>query len=164
MLACSAGLLPTFATIPIFWGLYRTLTNVTNDGLLTEGFYWVPSLSGPQGALQPLPMSLSSCTAPSHGGGLAPSRASECLMPSKVQAATGSSLWWTDSLPAGGVLHQGTWSSLCCWLSSNTSPPQSSPRRQMPTRCTPCLALLHPSCAAAIRDTACCEATLRPSS
>lgn len=45
-LSC-AGCLPTLATIPIFWGLYRTLSNVSNAGLLTEGFYWIPSLSGP---------------------------------------------------------------------------------------------------------------------
>ena len=29
------------------WGLYRTLSNVSQAGLLTEGFYWIPSLSGP---------------------------------------------------------------------------------------------------------------------
>ncbi|CAL5218929.1 g676 [Coccomyxa viridis] len=43
----TAGCLPTLATIPIFWGLYRTLSNVSQAGLLTEGFYWIPSLSGP---------------------------------------------------------------------------------------------------------------------
>ncbi|CAL8469942.1 g9484 [Coccomyxa elongata] len=43
----AAGCLPTLATIPIFWGLYRTLSNVASAGLLTEGFYWIPSLSGP---------------------------------------------------------------------------------------------------------------------
>lgn len=43
----SAGCLPTLATIPVFWGLYRTLSNVSQAGLLTEGFYWIPSLSGP---------------------------------------------------------------------------------------------------------------------
>lgn len=42
-----AGCLPTIATIPIFWGLFRTLSNVTNEGRLTEGFYWLPSLAGP---------------------------------------------------------------------------------------------------------------------
>ena len=43
----SAGCLPTLATIPIFWGLYRSLSNAAGAGLLTEGFYWIPSLSGP---------------------------------------------------------------------------------------------------------------------
>ncbi|CAK0779373.1 hypothetical protein CVIRNUC_004757 [Coccomyxa viridis] len=43
----AAGCLPTLATIPVFWGLYRTLSNVSQAGLLTEGFYWIPSLSGP---------------------------------------------------------------------------------------------------------------------
>jgi hypothetical protein len=42
-----SGCLPTLATIPVFWGLYRTLNNVANEGLLTEGFFWIPSLSGP---------------------------------------------------------------------------------------------------------------------
>ncbi|KAG2437616.1 hypothetical protein HYH02_011255 [Chlamydomonas schloesseri] len=43
-----AGCLPTLATIPIFIGLYSSLTNVANDGLLdTQGFYFVPSLAGP---------------------------------------------------------------------------------------------------------------------
>ncbi|KAL6547476.1 ALBINO3-like protein 1, chloroplastic [Orobanche minor] len=42
-----AGCLPTLATIPIWIGLYRALSNVANEGLLTEGFFWIPSLSGP---------------------------------------------------------------------------------------------------------------------
>ncbi|GLC44867.1 hypothetical protein PLESTB_001681500 [Pleodorina starrii] len=43
-----AGCLPTLATIPIFIGLYSSLTNVANEGLLdTQGFYWIPSLAGP---------------------------------------------------------------------------------------------------------------------
>ncbi|GIL75791.1 hypothetical protein Vretimale_5518 [Volvox reticuliferus] len=43
-----AGCLPTMATIPIFIGLYSSLTNVANEGLLdTQGFYWIPSLAGP---------------------------------------------------------------------------------------------------------------------
>lgn len=43
-----AGCLPSLATIPIFIGLYRSLTNVASEGLLdTEGFYWIPSLAGP---------------------------------------------------------------------------------------------------------------------
>nr|ADI46852.1 ALB3_1f [Volvox carteri f. nagariensis] len=43
-----AGCLPTLATTPIFIGLYSSLTNVANEGLLdTQGFYWIPSLAGP---------------------------------------------------------------------------------------------------------------------
>lgn len=43
-----AGCLPTLATIPIFIGLYSSLTNAANDGLFdTQGFYWIPSLAGP---------------------------------------------------------------------------------------------------------------------
>jgi len=42
-----AGCLPTLATLPIWIGLYRALSNVANEGLLTEGFFWIPSLAGP---------------------------------------------------------------------------------------------------------------------
>ncbi|PIA30368.1 hypothetical protein AQUCO_05600063v1 [Aquilegia coerulea] len=42
-----AGCLPTVATIPVWIGLYRALSNVANEGLLTEGFFWIPSLAGP---------------------------------------------------------------------------------------------------------------------
>jgi len=46
----SAGCLPTLLTLPIFWGLYRALSNVAASGdssIVDQGFYWVPSLSGP---------------------------------------------------------------------------------------------------------------------
>jgi len=42
-----AGCLPTLATLPVWIGLYRALTNVANEGLLTDGFFWIPSLAGP---------------------------------------------------------------------------------------------------------------------
>lgn len=42
-----AGCLPTFATLPVFIGLYRALSNAAAEGLLTGGFYWIPSLGGP---------------------------------------------------------------------------------------------------------------------
>jgi YidC/Oxa1 family membrane protein insertase len=43
-----AGCLPTVATIPIFIGLYRSLTDVAAQGQLdNQGFYWIPSLAGP---------------------------------------------------------------------------------------------------------------------
>ncbi|THG02441.1 hypothetical protein TEA_014915 [Camellia sinensis var. sinensis] len=41
------GCLPTLATIPVWIGLYQALSNVANEGLLTEGFFWIPSLGGP---------------------------------------------------------------------------------------------------------------------
>jgi len=44
--------LPTLATLPIFWGLYRTLTNVASAGLLVDGFYFIPSLAGPTSLAQ----------------------------------------------------------------------------------------------------------------
>ena len=43
----AAGCAPTIATLPVFWGLYRALSNVAADGSLADGFYWIPSLSGP---------------------------------------------------------------------------------------------------------------------
>ncbi|KAK9827918.1 hypothetical protein WJX74_009095 [Apatococcus lobatus] len=42
-----AGCLPTLVTIPVWIGLYRALSNVADRGLLTEGFFWIPSLAGP---------------------------------------------------------------------------------------------------------------------
>ncbi|KAL6784384.1 ALB3A [Auxenochlorella protothecoides x Auxenochlorella symbiontica] len=43
-----AGCFPSLATIPVFIGLYRSLTGVASLGLLdNQGFYWVPSLAGP---------------------------------------------------------------------------------------------------------------------
>ncbi|CAM8913098.1 unnamed protein product [Rhodiola kirilowii] len=42
-----AGCLPTLATIPVWIGLYQALSNVANEGLFTEGFFWIPSLGGP---------------------------------------------------------------------------------------------------------------------
>jgi len=42
-----AGCLPVFATLPVFIGLYRALGNAAAEGLLTDGFYWIPSLGGP---------------------------------------------------------------------------------------------------------------------
>lgn len=42
-----AGCVPTLATIPIFIGLYRGLTQAADDGLLVDGFFFIPSLAGP---------------------------------------------------------------------------------------------------------------------
>eukprot|EP00884_Botryococcus_braunii_P018803 jgi/Botrbrau1/5606/Bobra.97_2s0029.1 len=42
-----AGCLPSLATLPVFWGLFRTLNNAATGGQMTAGFYWIPSLSGP---------------------------------------------------------------------------------------------------------------------
>ena len=42
-----AGCLPVFATLPVFIGLYRALSNASIEGLLADGFYWIPSLGGP---------------------------------------------------------------------------------------------------------------------
>lgn len=42
------SILSSLVTIPVFIGLYRALGNVAQDGLLSDGFLWIPSLSGPQ--------------------------------------------------------------------------------------------------------------------
>jgi len=43
-----AGCLPSLATIPIFIGLYRSLSNAADEGIFnSQGFYWIPSLAGP---------------------------------------------------------------------------------------------------------------------
>ena len=39
--------LTTAPLAQVFIGLYRALTNAAGDGLLTEGFFWIPSLGGP---------------------------------------------------------------------------------------------------------------------
>lgn len=41
------GCLPVLATLPIYFALYRSLSNVSKAGLLNEGFFWIPSLAGP---------------------------------------------------------------------------------------------------------------------
>ncbi|VVB15688.1 unnamed protein product [Arabis nemorensis] len=41
-----AGVNPLAATIPVWIGLYQALSNVANEGLLSEGFFWIPSLGG----------------------------------------------------------------------------------------------------------------------
>jgi hypothetical protein len=42
-----AGCLPTIATIPVFIGLYKALSNAADEGLGKEPFFWIPDLSGP---------------------------------------------------------------------------------------------------------------------
>eukprot|EP00210_Caulerpa_lentillifera_P006806 g6505.t1 len=42
-----AGCLPTLATIPVFIGLYRGLLNAADEGVLSDGFFLIPSLAGP---------------------------------------------------------------------------------------------------------------------
>lgn len=34
-------------TLPVWIGLYRALSNAADDGLLSEGWFWIPSLAGP---------------------------------------------------------------------------------------------------------------------
>lgn len=42
-----AGCLPTLATLPVFIGLYRSITRAADQGALSDGFYFIPSLAGP---------------------------------------------------------------------------------------------------------------------
>jgi YidC/Oxa1 family membrane protein insertase len=41
------GCLPMLVQLPIWFALYRALFGLANQGLLNEGFFWVPSLAGP---------------------------------------------------------------------------------------------------------------------
>ncbi|MCB0164720.1 MAG: membrane protein insertase YidC [Anaerolineae bacterium] len=41
------GCLPMLVQMPIWIALYRSLIQLSSQGLLTEGFFWIPSLSGP---------------------------------------------------------------------------------------------------------------------
>jgi hypothetical protein len=59
-----AGCLPTLATLPVWIGLYRALSNVTDEGLLTEGFFWIPSLAGPTSLAAQKAVSLSAPCSP----------------------------------------------------------------------------------------------------
>lgn len=45
-----AGCITSFAQIPIFLGLYRSVTRLAADGRLDEPFLWIPSLQGPVSA------------------------------------------------------------------------------------------------------------------
>ena len=59
------GCLPTLVQMPIWFALYQSLTQLSHEGLLYEGFLWIPSLAGPVadqaggiGWLWPLPPSV----------------------------------------------------------------------------------------------------------
>lgn len=57
------GCLPTLVQMPIWFALYQALTQLSNEGLLYEGFFWIPSLAGPSVAggidwLWPMPPSI----------------------------------------------------------------------------------------------------------
>lgn len=41
------GCLPLIVQMPIWFALYQALVQLSNEGLLTQGFFWIPSLSGP---------------------------------------------------------------------------------------------------------------------
>jgi YidC/Oxa1 family membrane protein insertase len=41
------GCLPTLVQMPIWFALYQSLTQLSHEGLLYEGFLWIPSLAGP---------------------------------------------------------------------------------------------------------------------
>jgi len=42
-----AGCLPSLAQIPVFLGVYYSVTSIAKAKVYTEGFLWLPSLSGP---------------------------------------------------------------------------------------------------------------------
>lgn len=41
------GCLPMLVQMPIWFALYRSLIQLSHEGLLDEGFFWIPSLAGP---------------------------------------------------------------------------------------------------------------------
>jgi YidC/Oxa1 family membrane protein insertase len=41
------GCLPMLVQMPIWFALYRALIQLSSEGLLNEGFFWIPSLAGP---------------------------------------------------------------------------------------------------------------------
>ena len=41
------GCLPMLVQMPIWFALYRALLQLSQEGLLNEGFFWIPSLAGP---------------------------------------------------------------------------------------------------------------------
>ena len=45
-----AGCLPSLVTLPVWIGLYKALSHAADDGLLVDGFFWIPTLSGPVSA------------------------------------------------------------------------------------------------------------------
>lgn len=42
-----AGCLPALAQIPIFLGVYYSVTSIAKAAIVQEGFLWIPNLSGP---------------------------------------------------------------------------------------------------------------------
>lgn len=59
------GCLPMIVQMPIWFALYQALIQLAGEGLLSEGFFWIPSLAGPvssygggMGWLWPLPPSI----------------------------------------------------------------------------------------------------------
>lgn len=42
-----SGCLPLLVQMPIWFALYRSLLQLSHEGLLRQGFFWIPSLSGP---------------------------------------------------------------------------------------------------------------------
>ena len=59
------GCLPMVVQMPIWFALYRSLIQLAHEGMLNEGFFWIPSLAGPvstqgggMGWLWPLPPSI----------------------------------------------------------------------------------------------------------
>ncbi len=42
------GCLPTLVQFPVWIALYRALFNLANEGVLNQGFFWIPSLAEPR--------------------------------------------------------------------------------------------------------------------
>ena len=59
------GCLPMLIQLPIWFALYRALFNLANEGVLDQGFFWIPSLAQPTDLtwIWPLPPSVGWATA-----------------------------------------------------------------------------------------------------
>lgn len=59
------GCLPTLIQLPVWIALYRALFNLAQEGVLSQGFFWIPSLAEPRDLswLWPLPPSVGWATA-----------------------------------------------------------------------------------------------------
>jgi YidC/Oxa1 family membrane protein insertase len=62
------GCLPTLIQLPVWFALYRALFDLANQGVLGEGFFWIPSLAEPHDLswLWPLPPSVGWATAAAY--------------------------------------------------------------------------------------------------
>ena len=154
-----AGCLPTLATIPMFWGLYRTLSNASSDGALTGGFYWLPDLAGPTSlAAQKAGAQLPACSLEGGSETLNPccwlvdlagptSLAARRPVRSSLHAALREGLenpnpcccWWTWGPTLLAALQAGVCSCIMCAPTGLSCIRVLDPKLSAAMQCTRCL-------------------------